>query len=84
MKLGDIKVTTAIIFLIIGAVLYKLGFLFGGFIALGLLSAIAIFYAVKIVAQYIKDNGAPAIGLVALAVITWILVGFKYWGSKSF
>ncbi len=82
MKLGDIKVTTAIAIALVGQAIYKFGFVMAGGIALGLiglaLTYFALVYITKLLIEYVKTNGAPAIGLLALAALTWIAVGIHY------
>jgi hypothetical protein len=82
MRLGDIKVTTAIFVMVVGLVLYKLGFLMASGIALGLVAAVgsvyALIYIVKTLIEYVKENGGPAIGLLTMAVTVWGIVGFHY------
>jgi hypothetical protein len=82
MKLGDIKVTTAIFFALVGATIYKFGLVITGEVILGLISlaltCVALVYITKSLVEYVKTNGAPAIGLLTLVALTWIVVGIHY------
>lgn len=82
MKIGDIKVTTAIALALVGVAIYKFGFVMVGSVALGLiglaLTYFALVYIAKSLIEYVKINGAPAIGLLTLATLTWMAVGIHF------
>lgn len=82
MRLGDIKVTTAIVIAVIGLVLYKFGFATVGLVALAIGVAYGVYFIIrfkiKILREYIDENGTPAIVLVTMAIVTWAFVGIHY------